>query len=147
MVAACGPTAVDTASLEKNVVSSIDGPGSVEVDSVDCPQDQVPEVGTTFTCSYKLTDGSAGEIMVTVRDENGAGSWEVTRPASGQAEQVVLTGYEEAIGRKPKSVDCPDPLKDGAKAKTVCTVEFANGETREVNVTVKKGGNIRWRTR
>lgn len=148
LVAGCGgPTTVDTTALEKNVVSSIDGPGSVEVDTVDCPQDQVPKVGTTFTCSYVLTDGSAGEITVTVRDEDGAGSWEVTRPASGQAEQVVLTGYEREIGRKPKSVDCPDPLKARAKAKTICTVEFANGESREVSVTVKKGGNIRWKTR
>ena len=147
LIAGCGPTTVDTTSLEKNVVSSIDGPGSVEVDTVDCPQDQVPKVGTTFTCSYVLTDGSAGEITVTVRDEEGAGSWEVTRPASGQAEQVVLTGYEREIGRKPTSVDCPDPLKARAKAKTICTVEFANGESREVAVTVKKGGNIRWRTR
>ena len=147
LVAACGPTTVDTTSLEKNVVSSIDGPGSVVVDTVDCPQDQVPEVGTTFMCSYVLTDGSAGEIVVTVRDEDGAGSWEVTKPASGQAEQVILTGYEREIGRRAKSVDCPDPLKDGAKAKTICAVEFANGETREVNVTVKKGGDIRWKTR
>ena len=147
LVAGCGPTPVDTTSLEKNVVSSIDGPGSVQVDTVDCPQDQVPKVGTTFTCAYVLADESAGEITVTVRDEDGAGSWEVTRPASGQAEQVVLTGYEREIGRKPKSVKCPDPLKDGAKAKTICTVEFANGESHEVAVTVKKGGNIRWKTR
>lgn len=147
LVTGCGPSTVDTTSLEKNVVSSIDGPGTVEVDTVDCPQDQVPKVGTTFSCSYVLTDGSAGEITVTVRDEEGAGSWEVTRPASGQAEQVVLTGYEREIGRKPKSVDCPDPLKARAKAKTICTVEFANGESREVAVTVKNGGNIRWKTR
>jgi hypothetical protein len=146
LVGACGgPTTVDTTSLERNIVSSIDGPGSVEVDTVDCPQDEVPKVGTTFACTYELTDGSAGEILVTVRDEDGAGSWEVTRPASGQAEQVVLTGYERGTGRKAKSVDCPDPLK--AKKKTVCTVEFANGETREVTVTVKKGGDIRWKTR
>ena len=146
LVAACGgPDSVDTTSLEKNVVSSIDGPGSVEVETVDCPQDKVPEVGTTFTCSYALTDGSEGEIRVTVLDEDGAGSWEVTRPASGQAEQVVLTGYEKGAGRKAKSVDCPDPLN--RKKRTICTVNFANGETREVTVTVKKGGNIRWMTR
>lgn len=145
-VAACGgPDTVDTTSLAKNVASSIDGPGSVEVETVDCPQDTVPKVGTTFTCSYALTDGTEGEILATVRDEDGAGSWEVTRPASGQAEQVVLTGYERGAGRKAKSVDCPDRLT--VKKKTVCTVEFANGETREVTVTVRKGGNIRWKTR
>ena len=146
LVAACGTGTVDTTSVEKNVASSIDGPGSVQVATVDCPQDQVPEVGARFTCQHVLTDGSAGEITVTVRDEEGALTWEVTKPASGQAEQVILTGYEREVGREPKSVDCPDPLKEGAKAKTTCTVAFANGESRKVTVTVK-GGDIRWRTR
>jgi hypothetical protein len=145
LVAACGPATVDTTSVEENVRSSIDGPGSVEVDTVSCPQDEVAEAGATFTCEHVLTDGSAGEITVTVRDEEGALTWEVTKPASGQAEQVILTGYEREIGRKAKSVECPDPLKDGKK-KTACTVEFANGETRKVTVTLK-GGDIRWKTR
>ena len=146
LVAACGPATVDATSVVDNVRSSIDGPGSVEVDTVTCPQDEVAEVGATFTCQHVLTDGSEGEITVTVRDDKGALTWEVTRPASGQAEQVVLTGYEREIGRKAKSVDCPDPLKVGAK-KNICTVEFANGESRKVNVTVKDGGDIRWKTR
>jgi hypothetical protein len=147
LVSACGPSTVDATSVVDDVRSSIDGPGSVEVDTVTCPQDEVAEVGATFTCQHVLTDGSEGEITVTVRDDKGALTWEVTRPASGQAEQVVLTGYEREIGRKAKSVDCPDPLKVGAKKKNTCTVEFANGESRKVVVTVKDGGDIRWRTR
>ena len=146
VLAACAPTTVDTAAVEKNVRDTIDGPGSVKVDTVDCPQDQEAKVGTTFTCTYDLTDGSTGEITVSVADEEGTGRWDVTRPASGQAEQVVLTDYTQEIGRKPKSVRCPDRLKAGAKKRTVCVVEFANGETREVTVRVN-GGDIRWRTR
>jgi hypothetical protein len=146
ILVACSPTTVDTAAVEKNVRDTIDGPGSVKVDTVDCPQDEEATVGKTFTCTYDLTDGSTGEILVSVADEEGTGRWDVTRPASGQAEQVVLTDYTRAIGRKPKSVRCPDRLKTGAKKKTTCVVEFANGETREVTVRVN-GGDIRWRTR
>jgi hypothetical protein len=146
VLAACAPTTVDTAAVEKNVRDTIDGPGSVKVATVDCPQDQEATVGKTFTCTYDLTDGSTGEITVSVADEEGTGRWDVTRPASGQAEQVVLTDYTQEIGRKPKSVRCPDRLKTGAKKKTVCVVEFANGETREVTVRVN-GGDIRWRTK
>ena len=147
LVAACAATTVDVAAVERNVRDTIDGPGSVKVDTVDCPEDQKATVGKTFTCTYDLTDGSSGEITVSVADEDGTGRWEVTRPASGQAEQVVMTGYAREIGRQPKSVRCPDPLKTGAKKKTTCVVEFANGETRKVTVRVKNGGDIRWRTR
>jgi hypothetical protein len=73
LLASCGAAPVDTTAVEKNVASSIDGPGSVEVETVDCPDDQLPEVGGTFTCPYVLTDGSAGEVTVTVEDEEGAG--------------------------------------------------------------------------
>jgi hypothetical protein len=145
VLAACGANVVDVDAVEKSVRNSIDGPGSVKVETVDCPEDQKATVGATFTCTYDLTDGSSGEVTVSVADEEGTGRWDVTRPASGQAEQVVLTGYAQEIGRKPKSVSCPDPLKTG-KRRTICEVEFANGETSEVSVRAK-GGDIRWRTR
>lgn len=146
LLAACAPTTVDVEEVERSVRDSIDGPGSVKVDTVDCPEDQEAKVGKTFTCTFDLTDGTSGEITVSVADEEGTGRWDVTRPASGQAEQVVLTGFAEEIGRKPASVECPDRLETGAKKKTICTVEFANGETREVSVRVR-GGDILWRTR
>jgi uncharacterized protein DUF4333 len=146
LIVACGGSTVDVAAVEKNVRDTINGPGSVKVDTVDCPEDQVATVGKTFACAYDLTDGSSGEITVLVADEDGTGRWDVTRPASGQAEQVVLTGYARKIGRQPKSVQCPDPLKTGKK-KTTCVVEFANGETQDVTLRVKDGGDIRWQTR
>jgi hypothetical protein len=145
LAAGCGATTVDGASMEKNIKSTINGPGSVKVATVDCPKDQVAKAGKTFTCSFELTDGSAGEITVTVADEDGTARWAVTRPASGQAEQEVLTGYEEKIGDPVKKVDCPDPLKGGKKAKSICTIELENGSTGKVTVTVN-GGDIRWHT-
>jgi hypothetical protein len=145
LLAACGATTVDTASVEKNVASTIKGPGSVKVDSVDCPENQEAKVGKTFTCSFVLADKSAGEITVAVADEDGTGRWEVTRPASGQAEQEIVTGYEEKTGDGVKRVDCPDPIKGGKDAKTTCTMELKNGATGKVRVTVN-GGDIRWDT-
>ena len=145
MVAACGAPTVDTGSVEKNVKSTINGQGSVEVASVDCPKDPVAKAGKTFICSFELTDGSKGAITVTVADADGTARWTVTRPASGQAEHVVLTGYEDKIGDQVKKVDCPDPLKDGKKAKSICTVQLKNGATAKVRVTFK-GYLIRWHT-
>jgi hypothetical protein len=144
LVAACGATTVDTASIEKNVKSTVNGPGSVKVDTVDCPKDQVAKVGKKFTCSFALTDGSSGEVTVSVADEDGTGRWEVTRPASGQAEQEIVTGYKKKTGDAVKKVDCPDPIKGGRNAKTTCTMELENGATGKVTVTVN-GGDIRWK--
>ena len=137
---------VDTTAVEKNVKSTINGPGSVKVATVDCPKDQVAKVGRKFTCTFELTDGSGGEITVSVADEDGAGRWEVTNPASGQAEQEILTGYEKETGDPVKKVDCPDPLRRGKKAKSTCTVELENGSTGKATVTVVNGGDIRWQT-
>ena len=146
VVAACGGAkTVNTDAVEANVMSTINGPGSVKVESVDCPTNEKAEIGKTFTCSYRLADGSAGEITITVADKDGTARWDVSRPASGQAEQQVLTDYEDQTGREVKRVKCPDPLKGGAKAKTTCTMRLASGETRKVTVTVK-AGKIRWRT-
>ncbi len=146
VVAACSATMVNTASVEKNVMSTINGPGSVKVASVDCPENQVAKVGKTFTCSFALEDGSEGEITVTVADEEGTGRWEVTRPASGQAEQEILTDYEEQTGKDVKRVTCPDRIKNARNAKTTCTMTLQGGVTRKVTVTVRNGGKIRWRT-
>jgi Domain of unknown function (DUF4333) len=145
LLAACGATTVDTASVEKNVKSTISGPGSVKVDTVDCPENQVAKVGKTFTCAFALADGSEGQITVSVADEDGTGRWEVTRPASGQAEQEILTGYAEKTGDAVRRVDCPDPVNGGKNARTTCTMELKNGATGKVTVTVN-GGDIRWDT-
>jgi len=145
LTAGCGATTVDGASMEKNIKSTINGPGSVKVATVDCPKDQVAKAGKTFTCSFELTDGSAGEITVTVADEDGTARWEVTRPASGQAEQEVLTGYEEKTGKAVKRVNCPDPIRGGTNAKTTCTMKLKDGTSRPVVVTVNRG-KIKWRT-
>ncbi len=146
LITACAAATVDTASVEKNVRSTIDGPGSVKVDTVDCPENEVAEVGKTFTCSFDLTDGSSGEITVTVRDEDGAGRWEVTRPATGQAEELIRTGYEEKTGDKVKTVKCPDPLEVGGDGRSFCDVELENGRKGRALLTVSDG-DMRWETK
>jgi hypothetical protein len=145
LVAACGGSGdfVDTATVEKDVRESIDGPGDVKVESVNCPDDKVAEVGSKFTCPYNLADGTGGEITVTVQTDDGAGSWVVTRPASGQAEENIRVGYEKQTKDTVKSVKCGDPLK--TDAVTVCDVELDNGKKGKAQVTVVDG-KIRWQT-
>lgn len=147
LVASCGgATSVDTAAVEADVKATVDGPGSVEVEAVDCPDDETAEVGKTFTCPYELTDGSSGEITITVRTEDGAGSWAVTRPASGQAEEQIRTDYEEQFDDQVEAVECPDPLDSAEKPAAICDIELVSGAKRTAEVTVTEGGKIRWKT-
>lgn len=143
-LAACGSDPVDTAKIEKDVRSTL-SEGSVEVASVDCPKEPVAEAGTTFTCSYDLADGSTGEVTVRVRDEDGAGRWDVTRPASGQVEADIRAAYEKDDPDSVVSnVDCEDPV---AGAETGCRIEFDNRQPSEVTVTTDDDGGFSWETR
>ncbi len=147
LLASCGGgTTVDTASVEKDVKATIDGPGSVKVKSVDCPEGEPAEVDATFTCPYELVDGSSGEITVTVKTADGAGSWAVSRPASGQAEEQIRTGYEKQTDDKVKKVSCPDPLETAEQPVALCDVELENGKKGKARVTTD-GGKIRWETK
>lgn len=146
LLASCGTTPVDTASVEKDVKATINGPGTVKVKSVDCPDDEVADVGSTFTCPYELTDGSTGEITITVKTDDGAGSWAVSRPASGQAEETIRTGYEEQTGDKVKSVKCPDLVETAENPGIFCDVELENGKKGRAQVAVVDG-KIRWQTK
>ena len=146
LLASCGTTPVKTAPVEADVKATINGPGSVKVKSVDCPDDEVAEVGATFTCPYTLTDGSSGEITITVKTDEGGGSWAVSRPASGQAEETIRTGYEKQTNDKVKAVKCPDPLESGEGKGAFCDVELKNGKKGRALVTLQ-GGKIRWQTK
>ena len=140
VLAGCGgPTTVDTASIEKDIASAVGG-GPVRVE---CPQDPVAKAGKKYACTFTLDDDSEGEVTITVRSEDGAGRWEVSRPASGQVEQEVRTDYAKQSGRKVKRLDCPDTLKQG---ENTCTMELRDGAQREVKVMVK-GGDFEWETR
>jgi hypothetical protein len=147
LLASCGSgDFVDTAPVEKDVKATIDGPGSVKVKSVDCPTDEAAEVGATFTCPYELVDGSSGEITITVQTEKGGGSWAVSRPASGQAEETIRTGYEKQTDDKVKSVTCPDPLESAESTAIFCDVVLKNGKKGRALVTIVDG-KIRWATK
>ncbi len=143
----CGgtTTVVDTAKLSKDIRATIgeNAPGTVAVEKVDCPNDPEAEAGTTFTCSFELADGSAGEVTVKVRGD-GAARWGVTRPASGQVEQDILAD-NRGEAEKVSTVDCDDPIKVGGK--TDCVIRFANGANIEVTVKTDDTGNFRWESR
>lgn len=147
VLAGCGgTTVVDTAKLSKDIRATIgeNASGMVAVEKVDCPKDPVAEAGTTFTCSFGLADGSAGEVTVEVRDDEGAARWDVTRPASGQVEQDILAD-NRGEAEEVRAVDCDDPIKVGGR--TGCIIRFANGVTIDVTVTTDDKGSFRWRTR
>ncbi len=141
----CG-TVVDSTKLEKDIASTIaeKTAGEVTVASVTCPEDPPAEKGKSFTCAFVLDDESSGEVTAKVLNEDADVQWDVTRPASGQAEQVISSGYEEQVPEaKVAAVECPDTIKAGKGAETICTIELEDGSTGEVTVTVD-GTDVRW---
>jgi hypothetical protein len=148
VLAACGgSTVVDTAKVSKDIQKTItnNGGGVVKVDAVDCPKDPPAKAGKTFRCTFTLTDGSSGEITVSIRSDDGAVRWDVTRPAGGQAERVISTGYEQKTGKKVKFVHCPHQLKTGG-AVTLCSMQLRNGAKGKAAVTLDNG-DIHWETK
>lgn len=145
LVVSCGGSGdfVDTATVEKDVMKTIDGPGKVKVESVNCPDDKVAEVGSKFNCAFSLADGTGGEITVTVQTDDGAATWETSRPASGQAQENIRLGYQKQTKDKVKKVTCPDQLR--LDAAVLCDVELANGTKGKAQVNVVDG-KIRWQT-
>lgn len=146
LLSACGSSDVDSAKLEKDIESTVTErtAGGITVESVACPSDPPAEKGKTFTCDFDLDDGSTGRVTAKVLNADADVQWDVTRPASGQAEYVVSSGYEEEVPEsKVKAVECPDTIKDGTDAKTICTIELEDGSTGEVTITVN-GADFRW---
>ncbi len=137
LLAACGPATIDTAVIEKDIRSTI-AEDKVDVETVDCPKDPEAKAGTSYVCSY-VVDGSSGEVTVSVRDDEGAGRWDVTTFASGHVAQDIRAGYEKE-GQKVATVDCPDPLKDGT---STCTVRLKDGAESKVTVTIE-GNEFSW---
>jgi hypothetical protein len=147
VLTACGSVSVDSSALEKDIDAKISkAPGDVEVASVDCPNDPPSAKGDTFDCTFTLADDSAGEVSAEVTDDEGGTDWNMTRPASGMVEQEVWTSYEEQTGDTVSSIECPDEVKTGDAAETICSIELEDGSAGEVVVTAD-GDDITWQTR
>jgi hypothetical protein len=82
LVAACGPSVLDDAKLQDAISTGFAQQTSIEVKSVDCPDDQKIAQGATFNCTLTAADGTTYTIQVTQTDTNGNVHWQVLQPES-----------------------------------------------------------------
>ncbi len=88
-VAGCGDAeidldsgGIDSAKAEEEIAAGYEEQvPNQDVESVVCPDEIDPEVGTEATCELTLTNGNTGEIVVKVLDEEGNIRWDVAEPS------------------------------------------------------------------
>ena len=78
-VAACGPAVLDDQKLEAAITSGFAQQTSVQVQSIDCPDNQKIQKDATFNCTLKGADGNSYTIKVTQTDDSGNVHWEVVQ--------------------------------------------------------------------
>src|SRR4051795_7374244 len=80
LVAACGPSVLDDAKLQDAIATGFAQQTKLEVQSVDCPDDQKIATGATFNCTVTAADGTEYTIQVTQTDDKGNVHWQVLQP-------------------------------------------------------------------
>jgi uncharacterized surface anchored protein len=80
LAAACGPAVLDDGKLQDVIATDFAKQTQVEVQSVDCPNDQKIAAGATFTCTLTAADGTKYTIEVTQTDDKGNIHWKLLQP-------------------------------------------------------------------
>lgn len=138
-VAGC-ETTIDDEKAEKSIRDSISAEGGAEIESVECPADQVAKKGGTFTCKITGADGSTGEADVLMADDEGHIRVRAPFvPTDELAASVTETATRE-LSVAADGVTCPDlvPLEKGT---TIQCTGSNDGEpvTFDVTLTDAKG--------
>jgi hypothetical protein len=68
---------LDTAGLESQLQSDLQGRLGITVTSVACPDDVEAKAGVTFQCTAVGETGSTTTISVTQEDDQGNVNWEI----------------------------------------------------------------------
>ena len=132
VLAACGDDTktVDDAQIEQGIERSI-STSQVEVTSVKCPTDEKSEVGNTFDCSVKLSNGGTGKVEV---EQTGRNNFSYTLkdgsvqiPGSVAEEQIEKQLATEGI--QNASVNCPDNIIVKVGTTVTCDIASAQGTT------------------
>jgi hypothetical protein len=79
LAAACGPAVLDDGKLQDTIATDFAKQTNVEVQTVDCPDDQKISQGASFNCTLTAADGTKYTIKVTQTDDKGNVHWAVVQ--------------------------------------------------------------------
>ncbi len=137
-LAGCGTTTIDTDKAESAISKAVTEQAVAKVRSVTCPKGKEAKKGGTFTCAVVGTDGSTGNALVTMKDDNGSVSISAPFIHPRDIETGVAAGIEKQAGRRGVTVTCPEIIPGKAGAKTTCQA-VAGGDKATVAVTQTNG--------
>jgi hypothetical protein len=140
-LAGCGTTTIDSAKAEKAITTAVTQQAGAKVKSVTCPEDKEAKKGGSFTCSVVGTDGSTGNAIVTMKDDEGAVSISAPFIHPRDVETKVAEGIQEQADIANVKVTCPEIIPGKAGAKTTCQAEGGGNEAAvAITQTDGKGG-------
>ena len=96
-----GDKTLDTGKLEQTIREGA-GDGTIEVTSVDCPDDVEVASGTTFECRLLASDGTSAKVVVRQTDDDGNVTWRIVPDRklldTEKLEATIRAGIEEQAG-------------------------------------------------
>jgi len=121
---------VNPAEVEQGITTSL-STSTVKVTSADCPSSIPSSIGQTFTCGVKLSNGGAGEVVVT---QTGPNSFtykfkDGTVQVPGATVDAAIEKSLAAQGAPNAVVNCPSNVIVKVGTTVTCAVSSANGKT------------------
>ena len=143
-----GDKTLDTGKLEQTIREGA-GDGTIEVTSVDCPDDVEVASGTTFECRLLASDGTSAKVVVRQTDDDGNVTWRIVPDRklldTEKLETTIRAGIEEQTGAKVEGVDCPDSIALAKDGTFRCTANVEGGAMKVVEVVQNDDrGNVTW---
>lgn len=137
-LAGCGTTKIDPAKAEKLITNAVTQQARAKVKSVTCPEGKEAKKGGTFTCAVVGSDGSTGNVLVTMKDDGGAVDISAPFVHPRDIEAKVAAGIEGQTDVKDVKVTCPEIIPGKAGAETTCQAE-GGGKKAVVAITQTNG--------
>ena len=140
-VAGCGTKTIDDGKAEKAIKAEVARQAGADVRSVSCPDDVEPEKGGTFTCRVTGTDGSAGDVNVTQKDDEGRVRFSAPFIHMRDIERSLAVQFSSP--QVSVTLDCPEIVTAKAGGTFVCDGRDSKGRRAKIDVTQKDArGNV-----
>lgn len=130
---------IDTAKATKGIEQIVSRQAGIQVRAVTCPPKQPSRKGTTFTCHVSATDGTKGDVVVSIKDYLGnvhadapfvhthEAAAAITKDVKGKSDikRFTVTCPEIVAGRKGTSYTC---TADGDRGKATVVVTLSSDD-------------------
>ncbi len=134
LLAGCGSTQIDSASVEKTIRTLVTSKLGVPVKSVACPQNVKLKTGLVSTCQVTMATGEVEPFTVTQRDNKGNVNIRPMDVIAGAVEKTIGDGLAQRSVKA--TVVCPRHVLIAVNATFSCTASDGKGKSVRFTATI-----------